>query len=91
MGMASTKRVALFFQVLRLVQEVDFSIGIYDLAGRRVRQLFFDALSAGAYEHTWDGRDATGELVPPGAYIARIAAETESGEEVLARTLGVAY
>ena len=79
------------FQVLRLVQEVDFSIGIYDLAGRRVRQLFFDALSAGAYEHTWDGRDATGELVPPGAYIARIAAETESGEEVLARTLSVAY
>ena len=79
------------FQVLRLVQEVEFSIGIYDLAGRRVRQLFFDALSAGAYEHTWDGRDATGELVPPGAYIARIAAETESGEEVLARTLSVAY
>ena len=79
------------FQVLRLVQEVDFSIGIYDLAGRRVRQLFFDALSAGAYEYTWDGRDATGELVPPGAYIARIAAETESGEEVLARTLSVAY
>ena len=79
------------FQVLRLVQEVDFSIGIYDLAGRRVRQLFFDALSAGAYEYTWDGRDATGELVPPGAYIVRIAADTKSGEEMLARTLSVVY
>lgn len=79
------------FQVLRLVREVDFSIGIYDLAGRRVRPLFFDALSAGTYEQTWDGRDATGELVPPGAYIVRIAAEAGSGEEVLARTLSVAY
>ena len=79
------------FQVLRLVQAVDFSLGIYDLAGRRVRQLFLDALSAGAYEQTWDGRDGTGELVPPGAYIVRIAADTKSGEEGLVGTVRVAY
>ena len=88
-GVNEESRIA--FQVLRLVQEVEFSIGIYDLAGRRVRQLFLDTLSAGAYEHIWDGRDATGELVPPGAYIARIAAETESGKRCWLGTLSVAY
>ena len=88
-GVNEQSRIA--FQVLRLVRAVDCSVGIYDLAGRRVRLLFSAALAAGAYEHTWDGRDATGALVPPGVYIVRIAADAKSGEAVLARTLSVAY
>jgi hypothetical protein len=50
------------------------SIGIYDVAGRRVRTLVQGVQSAGSRIVTWDGRDDSGLRLAPGAYIVRLEA-----------------
>lgn len=44
------------------------SATIYDLGGRRVRELVAGELEAGSYALTWDGRDEAGTRQPPGVY-----------------------
>lgn len=46
----------------------DVEIGIYNLAGRRVRVLRA-SLPAGAHRITWDGRDHSGQAVGAGFYV----------------------
>ncbi|HEY6195552.1 MAG TPA: FlgD immunoglobulin-like domain containing protein [Candidatus Eisenbacteria bacterium] len=49
-------------------------LGIYDLAGRAVRQLEQGgALGSGLHRYRWDLRDASGQRVPSGIYFARVA------------------
>lgn len=52
-------------------------IGVYDLAGRRVRELANQEFSTGSHSLTWNGRDSNGQAVPSGTYLIRI--QTESG------------
>ncbi len=52
-------------------------LALYDLTGRRVRDLVDGVLPVGSHELAWDRRDAVGRLVPPGVYFARL----ESGGE----------
>ncbi len=47
-------------------------IALFDLAGRRVRDVLDAPLRAGAHHVAWDGRDARGFAVPPGVYLARL-------------------
>jgi len=46
-------------------------IGVFDLAGRRVRSLASGFQSAGRYEVAWDGRDDAGARVKGGVYFVR--------------------
>ena len=50
-------------------------IAVYDVAGRRVRDLLDDRRGAGAHLARWDGRDTQGRRVPSGAYFVRLDAE----------------
>ena len=43
------------------------------------------------YTLTWDGRDETGQTLPPGTYIASIAADTEKGQQTHNRVIALAY
>jgi hypothetical protein len=63
------------------------SAGIYDVAGRRVRELFSETRAAGQYPITWDGRDDRGERLASGVYFAcvRAAGKTYTGRVVLMR------
>ncbi|HTM57761.1 MAG TPA: FlgD immunoglobulin-like domain containing protein [Candidatus Udaeobacter sp.] len=47
------------------------SIGVYDLAGRHVRDLFVGVQAPGLYVLQWDGRDDSGRSVPGGVYFVR--------------------
>jgi len=49
-------------------------LSIYDAQGRLVRNLVDRTESVGVHEVTWDGRDAQGVRVAPGAYFQRIDA-----------------
>lgn len=54
----------------------DLSVGIYDVAGRRVAQLTSGAVPAerGMVTVAWDGREASGTAVSAGVYFVRAAA-----------------
>jgi len=57
---------------LPTAQEV--GLVIYDLAGRRVRDLAPGLLSAGEHDVLWDGRDQTGREAASGTYFVRMTA-----------------
>jgi hypothetical protein len=47
---------------------------IYDVSGRKIRELASGAMAAGAREVTWDGRDAAGRAAASGIYFYRLDA-----------------
>jgi hypothetical protein len=58
----------------RLESEGAVSLVIYDVAGRRVRDLVSAMRPAGSYTDAWDGRDDDGRAVRAGVYFARLVA-----------------
>jgi len=55
-----------------LPTESDVVLEVFDLVGQRVRVLVADALSAGAHQVVWDGRNEAGESVSSGLYLYRL-------------------
>ncbi|NQT23905.1 T9SS type A sorting domain-containing protein [candidate division KSB1 bacterium] len=51
---------------------------VYDITGREVRILFDGTQSAGNHEAHWDGRDASGRVMPSGIYISRLMTEFQT-------------
>ena len=39
----------------------------------------------------WDGRDAQGQLLPPGLYLLEVALQSDEISDRLLRPLGIAY
>ena len=48
------------------------SLTVYDVLGRRVRQLWQGALPVGSHRFTWNGRDEVGRNVAAGMYLYRV-------------------
>ena len=48
------------------------SLTVYDVLGRRVRQLWQGPLGAGSHRFAWDGRDEAGKAVAAGVYLYRV-------------------
>ena len=48
------------------------SLTVYDVLGRRVRQVWQGSLPAGIHRFTWNGRDEVGRNVAAGAYFYRV-------------------
>ncbi len=48
------------------------SLTVYDVLGRRVRQVWDGSLEAGPHRFAWDGRDAAGKAVAAGVYIYQV-------------------
>jgi len=63
------------------------SLGVFDLAGRRVRTLADGTFGPGWHECAWDGRDDAGRAVGAGMYFAQLlaGAERRTVKVVLAR------
>ena len=66
-------------------------IGVYDMSGRRLRQLADDDRGRGASREVWDGRDDSGNLVPPGTYLLRVLVETDNSTAEELRVMPVVY
>ena len=47
-------------------------VGIYNLLGQLVRQVWSGPLAAGEHRLTWDGRDGQGQPVASGAYLYQV-------------------
>jgi hypothetical protein len=72
--------------VLAKVEGVSPEVSIHDLSGRRVRTVTPDGNG-----YAWDGRDESGRLLPPGAYICRIELAADVGERTAQRVVNLAY
>ncbi|MFZ1730508.1 MAG: DUF3160 domain-containing protein [Bacteroidota bacterium] len=57
----------------------DAALGVYDLAGRRVRSLLQHELPTGTYLSRWDGRDDAGLPLPSGSYMLVLDANGQRG------------
>ena len=82
------------FTIYRLIRERRIEIGIYDLSGRKVRELSLRRENpSGDHSVVWDGRDDAGALVRPGTYLARVsfAADVGAGKTQAASLVGVVY
>lgn len=68
------------FAIYRLRGARLLRVGIYDLQGRRLRDLSVQRENPSG-EHTleWDGRDDAGTLVAPGIYLVRVGFSTDTG------------
>ena len=51
------------------------SVGVYDVRGRRVAELWNGTLPQGEREFQWDGRTADGALAPSGIYFYRLTSQ----------------
>ena len=72
--------------VLAKVEAGVAQVSIYDLSGRQVRRV-----ADGGSGFEWYGRDDGGQLLPPGAYICRIALTADVGEQAVHRVISLAY
>lgn len=63
----------------------DYSVRVYDVAGRLVRNLAAGKIDAGAHDVRWDGTDERGAVVSSGVYLYRVSAgrESQHGKMVL--------
>ena len=73
------------------VLDADVEIAIYTLAGVPVHTLAMKGLAGGEQAIMWNGRTATGDLVDPGVYLARVTAKTGRGSFEVTRPFSVAY
>jgi len=54
--------------------EMSIDLAVFDLMGRRIASLAHGVTPAGERSARWDGRDASGQLAPVGAYLLRLEA-----------------
>ena len=61
--------VGLGYDLLELTGRASVGVAVWDLLGRRVRQVYAGRDGVGAYERIWDGRDASGRLGATGTLL----------------------
>ncbi|MCE2449249.1 MAG: hypothetical protein J4F35_12935 [Candidatus Latescibacteria bacterium] len=83
--------VAIDLVLSQFAADTAVAVEIFDLSGRRVRQLVSQPRSAGFYAETWDGRDEQGALVAPGLYLCRVGVEADFDVFAAVEPIGVAY
>ena len=54
------------------------SLRVYDVLGRRVRQVWQGPLGAGRHRLVWDGRDEAGQAVAAGVYIYQVEVDGQT-------------
>ena len=83
--------VNISYKLLRVTSAIPVSIDIFDLSGRKVKEVYSGKDPLGEYHHTWDGTDASNNLVSPGLYLYRIDATVQSNHQMISGTVCVAY
>ena len=79
------------FDLLQITGEVPLSLEVYDLSGRLRRVIYEGQQQSSSLAFSWDGRDDSMELVPPGLYVYRLSIEAEKGEDQQVGTIGIVY
>ena len=89
-GDGTGDRLLISLNLINVLEYRPLKLELFDLAGRRVRQTSARAL-AGAQELVWDGRDQSGDLVPPGHYFLRLKVESDARSQSVNRMVSIVY
>lgn len=84
-------RTLITYDLLYLTKTAPVFLGIYDLAGQQVAPLPQQEMMSGRHVHTWDGRGADGQLLPPGLYVVQVEVQTDTGRERRSSVVAIAY
>ena len=76
-GDGRNDEIGIFYHILEITGRAQVAVEVWDLSGRRVRQVYSGADGIGEYERAWDGRDEAGGLVPPGIYLYRVSVDAD--------------
>ena len=86
-------QLLIHFVLLKIQEERPLEVAFYDLGGRLVGR--GQSLAIGDKVETqafvWDGRDMSGQVVPPGLYLCQIKVEADDRDSELTRLVHVAY
>ncbi len=73
-------RVLIKYDITNIVRLSPVKVFVYDLSGHLVRRLVEAEAISGRFSQSWDGRDDSGNLVPPGHYIFSISLQAGTGQ-----------
>ncbi len=79
------------YSLFRLPEAVPIALDIYALDGQRVARLEAGLQNSGPQQIRWNGRDDSGQLLPPGNYLAAVKPLADFVSEVKLRPIGIAY
>ena len=90
-GDGVNERAAITYDITNIAHPTRVRLGIYDLGGRLIRNLYEGLDMSGRFPRFWDGRDDEDNAVPPGHYIFAVSLDAGTGEEKRVGVVGVAY
>ena len=76
--------------VINILEPRPWHLRLYDLAGYALVERS-QAVTAGAQDFTWDGRDQAGQLVPPGLYLLELHLDGDAHQQRIRRVVSVVY
>ena len=76
--------------VINILEPRPWHLRLYDLAGYALVERS-QAVTAGAQDFTWDGRDQAGQLVPPGLYVLELHLDGDAHQQRVRRVVSVVY
>jgi len=79
------------YTLLKLTAPAPVILEIYGLDGRLRRRAFEAASANGVFTASWDGRQNTGVMAPPGTYLYELRVESDQATERVHGFVGVAY
>lgn len=84
-------KTTISYDLLYLTGYTPLTLRVYNLAGNELAALKTKDIQSGRHSYNWDGRNAWGELLPPGIYILQVEVDTDSGTETRSATVAIAY
>jgi len=79
------------FDVLKVIDARPVEARIYNLHGQLVRTLNEAPGVAGHYQLSWNGRDNSNAMTPPGLYLFHLQIAGDSATRTLVRSIGLSY
>jgi hypothetical protein len=90
-GDGANDQLEISFDLFLLLEQVQVQVDIFDLSGRQVATVGPLPHTAGTARITWDGKNGSGDLVPPGLYLYRLKVGGSASATEQAGTLSVVY
>ena len=84
--------IEITFDLVNLSGAIPITLSLYDLAGRKVVDVYDGPSRSGRQSTSWDGSiDDAGTLAVPGVYIMRLDVDTDEGSNTVLELVSVAY